>query len=238
MIKSRKDVIRELAEEASRDGKGKKTDDNKNKSINNKSIITNELLQEQMLSQLMNNYNYNDSENVDSIDIDDEDNDNNNDTNDEDNDNDDNDENEKSDVKKDNEIDNKAKESILRFLKCDDLIRMKKEELKELQDQRKPYEEFILSYLEKKDQPFINVKSGKLIKNKSETTAPLKLDIIKESIKEGIKNEKDMTKLNDVKCNDVTEKIIELMNTKRGKSTRTHLKRTFVKTSKAQKQKE
>ena len=68
-----------------------------------------------------------------------------------------------------------------------------------------------------------------MIKNKAETLSPLKLEVIKDSIKEGIKNEgKDLANANDVKFNDVTEKIIELMNQKRGKSSRTNLKRTFV----------
>lgn len=124
------------------------------------------------------------------------------------------------------------KENVVKFVKMDDLIRQKMEELKELKDQKKPYEEYILGYLEKKDAPFVNIKTGKLIKNKSETKSPLKLEIIKESIVEGIKGENNIGAINDIKCNDISDKIIELMNSKRGKNSRTNLKRTFLKKKK------
>jgi hypothetical protein len=125
------------------------------------------------------------------------------------------------------------KENVVKFVKLDDLIRQKQDEIKGLKENKKPYEDFILGYLQNKDAPFVNIKSGKLIKNKSESKAPLKLEIIKESIAEGIKNEKNLTSINEVKCNDITEKIIDLMNQKRGKSCRTNLKRTFVREKKA-----
>ena len=96
------------------------------------------------------------------------------------------------------------KENVIKFVRMDDLIRQKMEEIKELKDQKKPFEEFILGYLEKKDSPFVNIKSGKLIKNKSETKAPLKLDIIKESIVEGIKSENNLEAINEIKCNDIS----------------------------------
>ena len=120
-------------------------------------------------------------------------------------------------------------ENVKKYLKLDNSIRITMEQLKDLKEKRKPYEEYILKYLEGADAPCINLADGKLIKNKAETLSPLKLEVIKDSIKEGIKNEgKDLANANDVKFNDVTEKIIELMNQKRGKSSRTNLKRTFV----------
>jgi hypothetical protein len=128
------------------------------------------------------------------------------------------------------------KENVVKFVKMDDLIRIKMEEIKELKEQKKPYEEYILGFLEKKDAPFVNIKTGKLIRNKSETKTPLKLDIIKESIVEGIKSENNMEAASDTKYNDITEKIIELMNSKRVKTTRTNLKRTFVREKKKNKE--
>ena len=120
------------------------------------------------------------------------------------------------------------KQKVILYTKIDDLIREKAEELKELKDKRKPHEEYILNYLDKKDIPSVNLKSGKLIKNKAESTSPIKLDIIKDSIIECIKQEDDLSSPNDIKCKDVSDKIIELMNSKRTKTTRMALKRTFA----------
>jgi len=140
------------------------------------------------------------------------------------------DEKNKNKATKNDDIDmNEFKENVLRFVKTDDLIRQKMEEIKELKNQKRPFEDFILGYLENKNAPFVNIKTGKLIKNKSETKAPLKLNTIKESIFEGIKGEQNIGAVNDIKCNDISDKIIELMEQKRGKNTRTNLKRTFVK---------
>ena len=40
-------------------------------------------------------------------------------------------------------------ENVVKFVKIDDLIRKKQEELSELKKQKKPCEEFILKYLDK-----------------------------------------------------------------------------------------
>lgn len=122
---------------------------------------------------------------------------------------------------------NNFKEKVLMYVKYDDLIRTKMEEIKELKNKRKPCEEFIINFLEKEDAPFVTVKSGKLIKNKSETKGSLKVDIIKSSILEGIKNEKITD--DDTKYIKITADIMNLMEQKREKKVRTNLKRTFTK---------
>lgn len=159
------------------------------------------------------------------------------------NDDDDNDDNEKNDEKKDNindenKLNNKFdnndefKENILKYTRVDNIIRQKKEEIKELLQKKKPHEEYIKSYLESKNADVIKLKSCELCLNRSEKKAPLKLDIIKESIKECIKNEEELTNMNEIKCNDVVEKIIELMNNKRPVNKKVNLTRKIKKEKK------
>ncbi len=140
--------------------------------------------------------------------------------------------NSKKSTKKDKEknISNDFKEKIMHFIKIDDLIRKKQEEIKDLKEQKEGAEEFILKFLDKNDANFVNVPGGKLIKNQSETKAPLKIEIIKEAIVEGIKKEKltDTEELNKKLLDD----IIDIMENKRGKVNRVNLKRTFERAKK------
>ena len=127
--------------------------------------------------------------------------------------------------KENEDISNEFKEKVITYLKCDDLIRKKMEEVKELKGKKKPCEEYIIKYLENKDSPFVKVKDGKLIKNKAESKGSLKVDLIKEAIMEGIKGEK--LSADEVKSNDITIKIMEIMENKRAKTVHVNLKRTF-----------
>ena len=149
-------------------------------------------------------------------DLDDSDNEDNNDDNDE----------EKTTKNNDDALSPEFTEKVLLYIKYDDLIREKMTEIKELKNQKKPCEQYILSYLDSKDAPFVKVKNGKLIKNKSETKGSLKLDIIKSAIMEGVKNEKIVK---DDNILDVTSKILDLMESKRPKLVRLNIKRTFQK---------
>ncbi len=125
----------------------------------------------------------------------------------------------------DKSVSNDFKEKIISYIKVDDLIRKKQEEIKELKDKKEEFEEYILKFMDKSDASFVNIPGGKLIKNQSETKAPLKIEIIKESIIEGIKKEK-LSESEEVNKK-VIDEIIELMETKRGKVNRINLKRTF-----------
>jgi hypothetical protein len=131
---------------------------------------------------------------------------------------------------KDKSVSNDFKEKIISFIKVDDLIRKKQEEIKELKDKKEEFEEYILKFMDKSEASFVNIPGGKLIKNQSESKAPLKIEVIKESIIEGIKKEK-LTDSEEVNKK-VIEEIIELMEIKRGKVNRINLKRTFERTTK------
>jgi hypothetical protein len=119
------------------------------------------------------------------------------------------------------------KEHVIGYIKIDDMIRQRKEEIKELQDKKKPCEEYILRYLEKVDEHIVELKGGKIRRNQSETKAPLKLDIIKTAIFEGIKTEQGDEQVDDEKCKKMVEDIVTLMEQKRPTTIRVNLKRTF-----------
>ena len=125
----------------------------------------------------------------------------------------------------DKDMSNEFKENVIIYIKCDDLIRKRMQEIKDLKASRKPCEEFIIKYLQEKDAPFVNCKDGKLIKNKSESKGGLKIDIIKSAITEGIKSEK-LTD-DEVRAVDITSKIMNIMESKRPKVVRVNIKRTF-----------
>lgn len=131
-----------------------------------------------------------------------------------------------------NTIDNDFREKVLTFIRCDDLIRKKTKEIKELKDKREPCKEFILQYLVKKDSPYVNVKDGKLIKNQSNTKGTLNADIIRESISEGIKDQKLIA--DSAQADTVAAKIMHIMETKRSdnKIVKINLKRTFIRPKK------
>lgn len=133
----------------------------------------------------------------------------------------------------DHQVSNDFKEKIINFIKVDDLIRKKQEEIKELREKKEDCEEYILKYMDKSEASFVNIPGGKLIKNQSETKAPLKIEIIKEAITEGIKKEK-LTESEEINKK-VLDDIIELMEVKRGKVNRINLKRTFERVKKEKK---
>ena len=112
------------------------------------------------------------------------------------------------------EINKEFKEAVIKFVKIDDLIREKEEELKELKKQRKPNEEYILTYLEKINENIIDITEGKLRRNKSETKTALNRDIIKKAILDTIKDQK------------LTEEILTNMDNMRPMKTSINLKRT------------
>jgi hypothetical protein len=122
-------------------------------------------------------------------------------------------------------ITDEFKESVIGFIKLDDLIRQRQEDIKELKEKKKPYEEYILKYLDKVGENVIEIQESKLRKNQSETKMPLKIDMIKEAIYETIKKEKKDQ--SDDKCKELVEETIQLMENKRPLTIRTNLKRTF-----------
>lgn len=76
------------------------------------------------------------------------------------------------------------RDNVLRWVEIDDDIRSIRAKVKELNDEKKQYEENIISYLNKVDEESIVIKDGKLSKSVSKSQAPLKKENIHKSITE------------------------------------------------------
>ena len=113
-------------------------------------------------------------------------------------------------------------ESVVKYIKLDDMIKKKQEEIAELKKSRTPCEKQILKFLEDMDENVIDVSDGKLRKNKSTTKQKLTEDIIKNAIAQYEKDPK------------VVEEIIKAMDLKRPDVTHVNLKRTRKRAPKKQ----
>ena len=107
------------------------------------------------------------------------------------------------------------KKIVVNWVQIDDVIREKNAELKELKDDKKSLEEYILESMDKMDQSIIDISDGKLRLNKSKTTAGIKQEYIQEALTELVKDQ--------AQAQQMTKFILE----KRPTVERTNLKRTF-----------
>ena len=73
-------------------------------------------------------------------------------------------------------------EVVKNWVKIDDEIRKKNLEVKELKDERKEFEAFIIEYMDKINENVINISDGKLRKNKSASKGSLKQDSIQNAL--------------------------------------------------------
>lgn len=90
-------------------------------------------------------------------------------------------------------------EKVIKYVTIDNLIKKKNEELKELKDQKKPCEKFIIEYLEDIDQNEVKITNGQL--KRAVTTrqkAITKLLIKTVLVKHGIAEDKIKTILKDI----------------------------------------
>ena len=201
-----RNLINELAMEASSHGKHKPS---------NKPILTDEL-QNQKMTRICDDdlSEFNNSEYSDSNDSDDDDDE-------EESDNDD-------QKKEDNGLASEFKDQVHKYIKCDDIIRSKTKEIKELKDKKRECEEYIMKYLEKRGAEHINMKCGiTLKKRKTKTTSGLKVNLIRDAIIEGMK-EKKITN-DEVKSCETATRILELIDAKRTKKVRQTISRTKAK---------
>lgn len=113
-----------------------------------------------------------------------------------------------------NKVSKEFQEMVIKFVKLDDAVRNKQDELVELKKQRKPCEEYILKYMDSLDAGMIHITNGKLRKNKSETKKALSIDIIRKAIETKVKNKSDI------------EAIMNYMEESRPLNINVNLKRT------------
>lgn len=79
-------------------------------------------------------------------------------------------------------------EHVIKYVKLDNSMKRKKEEVAELNNQRKPHEEYILDALSKMEGDCINLADGKLKRVKKETIAAIKDDNIKSCLSKKIED--------------------------------------------------
>jgi hypothetical protein len=115
------------------------------------------------------------------------------------------------------ELKKKFKKIVISWVELDDKIKLINSELKNIKDEKKQYEEFILSFMEKYNENMITLSNGSLKKNISQTKESLKEEMIQEAIQEYTKDIEE--------AYTITQKIIQ----KRQINEKVTLKRQTIK---------
>ena len=74
------------------------------------------------------------------------------------------------------------KNKVLQWVSIDDSIRELRKKTKQLTDEKKQHEEYILKYMKEIDEKCLNIKDGKLRRNVSKTKGALKKNIIHQAL--------------------------------------------------------
>ena len=108
------------------------------------------------------------------------------------------------------------KKKVLKWLEIDDEIRKIRSKTKELINDKKQYEEFILSFLENVGEKELAVNDGKLRRNISKTKAPLNKASIQKALTEVVKDKTKAATMTDHIIN--SRPMVERINLKRTKN--------------------
>tara|TARA_B100001093_G_C26504729_1_gene874865 strand:- start:258 stop:665 length:408 start_codon:yes stop_codon:yes gene_type:complete len=108
------------------------------------------------------------------------------------------------------------KKKVLKWLEIDDQIREMRAKSKELNTQKKQYEEFILSFLEQVGEKELAVSDGKLRRNVSKTKKPLSKDTIQKALTELVKEKEKVNTMTEHIIN--SRPVVERINLKRTKN--------------------
>jgi len=109
--------------------------------------------------------------------------------------------------------------SIKHWVQLDDKIMKLKNEIKNINEERKEHENIVLSELEKMEEQVISISDGKLKRNITKSQAPIKKENIQKTILEFTKDQ------------DKTSQIIEKIMTSRETKEKINLKRIINKES-------
>lgn len=106
-------------------------------------------------------------------------------------------------------ISEEFKKKIVQWVKFDDDLRKIRETVKEINDEKKQAEEFILSYLENVGEKEIAISDGKLSKQVTKTQAPLKKENIHKALNEIVKDDNKASIMTDhiLKSRETKEKV-------------------------------
>lgn len=101
------------------------------------------------------------------------------------------------------------KEAIVRWVKYDDDLKKIRETVKEINDEKKQAEEYILSYLDNIGQAEIGITDGKLEKKVTKSQAPLKKENIQKALNEIVKDDNKASLMTDhiLKSRETKEKV-------------------------------
>lgn len=114
--------------------------------------------------------------------------------------------------------------SIKHWVHLDDKVRKLKEEMKELNDEKKNYEEIVLGELANMEEQTINISDGKLRRNVSKTQTPLKKEEIQKTIFEFTKDEQKTVDM--IEKIMATRRVTEKVNLKRIKNRESVIRKT------------
>jgi len=107
------------------------------------------------------------------------------------------------------QVSNDFKNKIVRWVKLDDDLRKIRETIKEINDEKKQSEEYILSYLDNIGQSEIAIDNGKLTKQVSKSQAPLKKENIQKALNDIVKDDNKASIMADhiLKSRETKEKV-------------------------------
>jgi len=96
-----------------------------------------------------------------------------------------------------NKVTEEFKQKIIGWVKLDDDLRKIRETVKEINDEKKQHEEYILSFMENIEEKEIAITDGKLSRHVSKLPEPLNKDNIKKAINEVVKDDNKAQALTD-----------------------------------------
>ena len=113
------------------------------------------------------------------------------------------------------EVTDEFKQKIVRWVKLDDDLKKIRETMKELNDEKKQSEEYILAYMENIEEKEIAISDGKLSRNVSKLPEPINKENIKKSIAEVTKDDNLAQKVTEfILSNRKTKEKVTLKRTK------------------------
>lgn len=120
------------------------------------------------------------------------------------------------------EISNEFKKNVIEYVRIDDQIREHNREVKELKKNIKPCEDFIIRFLDSKEETLVNLSGQRITRTQTNNKAALKQEMILNTLVEEF--QKNST---EAEAKQKAELLLESMNNKRPTTTRNKLKRTF-----------
>ena len=108
-----------------------------------------------------------------------------------------------------NKVTNEFKNNVKRWVEIDDTIKELRIKSKELTQEKKEYEDFILNFLDSVDEKSVGIQDGKLTRTVSQTKAPFKKENILKALVEitGDTNKAMTMTEHIIKSRQTTEKV-------------------------------